>query len=96
MTPEFRQAWPSHFLHGISSDPVPTDRGELKATFLASEEMILEIEGQHFRLRPKEAKLEKIAPEEAARLLAAPPPPPAPLGEPKLPLRNQSLSITIW
>ncbi|OFW10667.1 MAG: hypothetical protein A3G20_04350 [Acidobacteria bacterium RIFCSPLOWO2_12_FULL_59_11] len=89
VTPEFRQAWPSHFLPNVSSEAVPAGPGEVKATFLSSErEIILEISGEHFRLRPGEASLEKIAPEEAANLMASPPPPP-PSEEPKLPLRKQ-------
>ncbi len=91
VTPRFRQAWPSHFLPSVSTDPLAVEGGEMKATFLANEqETILEIGGERFRLRAKEGKLEKIELEEAARLIAAPPPPPAPPGEPKLPLRNQA------
>ncbi|MBI3895491.1 MAG: hypothetical protein HY313_06130 [Acidobacteria bacterium] len=90
VTPEFRRAWPSHFLPNISSEAVPAGAGEIKAIFLPGErETILEINGEYFRLRPGEAKLEKITPEEAASLMAAPPPPPAPPAEPKLPLRDQ-------
>ena len=90
VTPEFRQAWPSHFLPSVVSDPVSAGGGELQATFLASEqETILEINGEHFRLNTKEAKLEKITPEMAAGLIAAPPAPAATAPEVKLPLRAQ-------
>ncbi|MCZ6488959.1 MAG: DUF5777 family beta-barrel protein [Acidobacteria bacterium] len=90
VTPEFRQAWPSHFVSSVAADPVPAGGGELQATFLASEqETILEINGEHFRLNTKEAKLEKITPEMAAGLIAAPPAPAATAPEVKLPLRAQ-------
>lgn len=88
VTPQFRHAWPDHFLPSITTNSVPTGGGEMKATFLANEqETVLEIDGQQYRLKLKEGKLEKIEPEEAAKLIAAPPPP-APT-EPKLPLRDQ-------
>ena len=90
VTPEFRHAWPSHFLPSVASNPVPAGGGELKATFLAGEqETILEMDGEHFHLNLKEAKLEQITPEQAARLVAAPPPPAAATPEAKLPLRTQ-------
>ena len=83
VTPEFRQAWPSHFVPSLPSDPLSSGQGEIKATFLANEqETILEINGEYFRLRHKEARLEKVAPAQAASLPALP-------SEPKLPLRNQ-------
>ncbi|MGA2271056.1 MAG: DUF5777 family beta-barrel protein [Bryobacteraceae bacterium] len=88
VTPEFRRAWPDHFLPSLTSNPVPTRQGEMKATILADgENTILEIDGQRYRLNTKLARLEKIEPEEVAKLTAAPPPP-AP-AEPKLPLRDQ-------
>lgn len=88
VTAEFRRAWPDHFLASLTSNPVPTGQGEMKATVLADgENTILEIDGQRYRLNTKQATLEKIEPEEAAKLAAAPPPP-AP-AEPKLPLRDQ-------
>jgi len=90
VTPEFRRAWPDHFLPSVTSNPVPVPSGggEIKATFLGNErETILEIDGQKYRLIAKEAKLDKIEPEEAAKLVAAPPP--AAYEEPKLPLREQ-------
>ena len=88
VTPQFRHAWPDHFLPSITTNSVPTGAGEMKATFLANDqETVLEIDGQHYRLKLKEARLEKIDPEEAAKLVAVPPlPAPA---EPKLPLRDQ-------
>lgn len=90
VTPEFRQAWPSHFLANVSSEAVPMTQGEIKATFLANErETVLEINGEHFRLRPGAAKLEKVSEEEAASLLAAPPQLPLAPEEPRLPLRDQ-------
>ncbi|MBI4465365.1 MAG: hypothetical protein HY647_11730 [Acidobacteria bacterium] len=90
VTPEFRRAWPSHFLPSVSAEPVRSEAGEVKATFSANEqEILLQVGGQYFRLRPKQAKLEPLAADEAARLLAAPPPLLPPAEEPKLPLRNQ-------
>lgn len=90
VTPQFRRAWPDRFLASLTSDPVPAGPGEMKATFLADgETTILEIDGQRYRLNTKQAKLEKIEPEEAAKLAAAPPPPPPAAAEPKLPLREQ-------
>lgn len=90
MTPEFRAAWPDHFVPMISADPAPSVQGGVKATLLANErDAVLEINGEHYRLRLKEAKLEKIEAEEAAKLIAAPPPPPPEPGVAILPLRNQ-------
>ena len=34
VTPEFRRAWPDRFLASLTSNPVPTGQGEMKATFL--------------------------------------------------------------
>ena len=46
VTPEFRQAWPSHFLPSVSTEPVAAQSGQVKATFLANDqEMIVEIGG---------------------------------------------------
>ena len=90
VTPEFRQAWPSHFLPSVTTAPVASAQGEARATVLANEQdAILEINGERYRLNVREAKLERITPEEAARLVAAPPAPPAAVEEPKLPLRDQ-------
>ena len=90
VTPEFRQAWPSHFLPSVTTAPVASAQGEARATVLANErEAVLEIGGERYRLNVREAKLEKITPEEAARLIAAPPAPAAVVQEPKLPLRDQ-------
>jgi len=90
VTPAFRLAWPDHFVSSITSNPVPTGAGDMKATLLADEQFaILEIDGQQYRLNTKLAKLEKIEPDQAAKLVAAPPPPRAP-AEPKLPLRDQA------
>jgi len=90
VTPEFRREWPDHFLPSVTSGAVPAPAGEMKATFLADgQQTILEIDGQHYRLDSKQAKLEKIEEPEAARLIAAPPPAPAVAAEPKLPLRDQ-------
>lgn len=89
VTPAFRLAWPDHFQSSVTSSLVPAGGGEMKATFLADEQgTILEIDGQHYRLSTKEAKLEKIEPEKAAKLVAAPPSPAA-LTQPKLPLKDQ-------
>ena len=88
ITPEFRAAWPDHFLASASSEPVAAQAGEVKATFLASEtETVLEIGGEYFRLDAKQAKLEKLDPQQAAQLVAAPASAPAKPEEPKLPLR---------
>jgi uncharacterized beta barrel domain-containing protein DUF5777 len=84
VTPEFRRQWPDHFVASI-----PLGAGDMKATLLADgEDTILEINGQQYRLNTRQAKLEKIEPEQAAQLAAAQPAPP-PLPEGKLPLRNQ-------
>lgn len=89
VTPAFREAWPDHFLPSVTTNPVPSAQGEVKATLLANEQdAILEIQGEHFRWKLKEGTLEKIEPEEIAKLTAAAAPPPSP-AEPKLPLRNQ-------
>ena len=89
VTPEFRQAWPSHFVPSVTTAPVASAQGEARATVLANErDAILEIGGERYRLNVREARLEKITPEEAARLVAAPPAPAA-VQEPKLPLRDQ-------
>jgi hypothetical protein len=88
VTPAFRAAWPDHFLPSVTTNAVPTGGGEMKATMLSNEqETVLEIDGQHYRLNLKQAKLERLEPQEAARLVAVPPPP-AP-AEPKLPLKDQ-------
>lgn len=90
VTPEFRQAWPDHFLPSITTAPVASAQGEVKATFLANErDTILEINGERYRLNLRDAKLEKITVDDAARITAAPPPAPAAAREPKLPLRDQ-------
>ena len=90
VTPEFRQAWPDHFLPSVTTAPVASAQGEVKVTLFANErDTVLEIGGERYRLHLKEARLEKVTPEEAARLVAAPPPPPAAAREPKLPLRDQ-------
>ena len=90
VTPEFRQAWPDHFLPSITTAPVASAQGEVKATFLANErDTILEINSERYRLNLRDARLEKITTEESARIVAAPPPPPAATREPKLPLRDQ-------
>ena len=90
VTPEFRMAWPDHFLPSVTSNTVPTAGGEMKATFLADGgDAVLEIDGQHYRLNQKTAKLEKIEPEEAAKLVESPPPASATRVEPKLPLKDQ-------
>lgn len=90
VTPEFRQAWPSHFLPSVTTAPVASAQGQARATVLANErDAIIEINGEQYRLNVREARLEKITPEEAARLIAAPPAPAAAAQEPKLPLRDQ-------
>ena len=90
VTPEFRQAWPDHFLPSVTTDAVPSAQGTVKATLLGNEQdAILEINGERFRLKLKEGKLEKITVEEAANIVATPPPPAPALREPKLPLREQ-------
>ena len=90
VTPEFRQAWPSHFLPSVTTPPVASAQDEARATVLANErDAILEINGERYRLNVREAKLEKITSEEAARLIAAPPVPSTAVQEPKLPLRGQ-------
>ncbi len=90
VTPELRRQWPDHFMPSVTTPAVPTNGGEMKATFLPNEQetILLEIDGQHYRLDPKRARLDKIEPQQAEQLAAAPPPPVAP-PEGKLPLRNQ-------
>ena len=89
MTPELRQAWPSHFLPSVSPAPVASAQGEVRATFLANEQdALVEIGGERYRLNVREVRLERITPEQATSLLAAPPQAAA-VQEPKLPLRDQ-------
>ena len=90
VTPQFRAAWPSHFLQTISPEAIAAQGMQVKATFASNEEeTIIEINGEYFRLRLKEAALEKITTEQAAQVMAAPVAAQAPAAEPKLPLRDQ-------
>ncbi len=94
ITPELRATWPDRFLSSLSTAALPTDGTTIQATFLANEqETILQIGGEYFRLRAKEARLEPIEAAEAARLTTAPAAPPAAVAAPpqevKLPLRDQ-------
>ncbi|MBI2818880.1 MAG: hypothetical protein HYX73_02785, partial [Acidobacteria bacterium] len=90
ITPEFRAAWPDHFLPSAAAAPLASSVGEVKATFLASEtETILEISGEYFRLNGKQAKLEKLDSQQAAQLISAPPAAAGMPEEPRLPLREQ-------
>ena len=90
ITPEFRAAWPDHFLPSAASEPVAAQAGEVKATFLANEsETVLQIAGEYFRLDGKQAKLERLDAQQAAQLVAAPPATATKPEEPKLPLREQ-------
>jgi hypothetical protein len=89
VTPELRQAWPSHFLPTVSPAPVASAQGEVRATFLANQQdALVEVGGERYRLNVREARFERITPEQAASLVAAPPQP-AVAQEPKLPLRDQ-------
>ncbi len=90
VTPEFRRAWPDQFQSSITTNAVPTSSGEMKATILADgTDTLLEIDGQHYRLNTQTAKLEKIEPEQAAKLIETPPPAPRTVPAGKLPLRDQ-------
>ena len=91
ITPALRAAWPDRFLQSVTTEAVPADSGQAKATFFANEqEVILEIGGQYFLLHQKEARLERIESQVVAQRMAAPPAAPAAAAaEPRLPLRNQ-------
>ena len=90
ITPEFRAAWPDHFLPSAAATPMATAAGEVKATFLANEsETILEIGGEYFRLDGRQARLERLDPQRAGQLVSAPPAAAAPPEQPRLPLRQQ-------
>jgi len=90
VTPEFRAAWPSHFVPSVTTAPVASPQGEARATVLANEQdAVLEIGGERYRLNVREARLERITAEQAAALVAAPPAPPV-AQEARLPLRDQA------
>ena len=94
ITAELRAAWPDRFLSSVSTAPFPAASTTIQATFLANEqETILQIGGEYFRLRSKEAKLEPMEAAEAARLTGTPAALPAVVAstpqEARVPLRNQ-------
>jgi hypothetical protein len=94
ITPALRAAWPDRFLSRVSAAALPASGTTIQATFLANEqETILQIGGEYFRLRSKEARLEPIEAAEVARLtgaLSASPAAVAPAPqESRVPLRNQ-------
>lgn len=90
VTPEFRHAWPDRFQQSITTNAVSTSGGEMKATILANgQDTILEIDGAQFRLNTQTAKLDKIEPQQAAKLAETPPPAPRVIPAGKLPLRDQ-------
>ncbi|MBI2817906.1 MAG: hypothetical protein HYX72_13305 [Acidobacteria bacterium] len=90
VTPEFRRAWPDQFQQSVTTNGVATGSGEIKATMLANgQDTLLEINGEHYRLNTQTAKLEKLDPEQTAKLLETPPPPPHIIPAGKLPLRDQ-------
>jgi hypothetical protein len=90
VTPEFRSQWPDYFQPSVSTNAVPTRGGEMKATMLANGlDTVLQINGEHFRLNTQTAKLEKLDPEQTAKLLETPPPPRREIPAGKLPLRDQ-------
>ena len=92
ITPELRAAWPDRFLPSVAAAPLPSQSGQVKATFLANErDTILEIGGEYFLLNSREAKLERLEQQQVAQLTAAPASTTAAAttGEPKLPLRAQ-------
>lgn len=90
VTPAFRRAWPDQFQQSVTTNAVPTSNGEMKATMLANgQDTLLEINGEHFRLNTQTAKLEKLDPEQTAKLIETPPAPPRTIPAGKLPLREQ-------
>lgn len=90
VTPEFRLAWPDHFLFSIVSKSVATDNSEVQATFLANgRETLIRIGGRYYRLQSKQAKLTPLPAEDVAKITAEPSPEPSPPREPKLPFRKQ-------
>ena len=89
ITAEFRAAWPDHFLPSVAAAPVPSQAGEVKATFLWSgAEAIVQIGNEYFFLDVAKAKLDKLEQQQVAQRMAAAPAAAKP-EEPKLPLRNQ-------
>ena len=90
ITPEFRAAWPDHFLASISSDAVPSQAGEVKATFLSNgQDTVIQIGNDYFRVNTADAKLEKVDAQQAMQLASAAQSTSAKPEEPKLPLRDQ-------
>ena len=89
ITPDFRAEWPDHFVASVEAKPVATANGEMKATFLSSDDAIIEINGEKFQVNLKQAKIEKVDAAQVQKLTGQSSGAVASASEAKVPLKNQ-------